>query len=180
MAASLSLAKGWQVEKSIAKGEGGSVAATTLTVSAKDHGEKVTLRVSCRADGLVSAGLVLSKPTETEDVSETSIARYAQVFIDFPGERKTKILLRSSLSDKHLQFDHSSTPSEDPEADLLGAERWSVEKLVRRLAFSNRVTFRVSIDGSQDFQESFNIAGFKELAAPLAKQCPKLGEWISR
>jgi hypothetical protein len=174
--ASLCLAEPWRLESNTTTGESGPVAITTLTVSERDHGEQVDLRISCRADGLVSAGLRVSKPVEREDVTETSTARYASVLIRFPKERETKILLRASLSDKWLQFDDSSTRP-DPEAEPLSMERWSVERLVRQLVSHRKVTFRVSIEGSQDFQEGFNITGFKELAEPLAKQCPSLGEW---
>jgi hypothetical protein len=176
--ASLCLAEPWRLESNTTTRESGPVAITTLTVSERDHGEQVDLRVSCRADGLVSAGLRLSKPVEREDVTETATARYASVLIRFPKEHETRILLRASLSDKWLQFNESSAHPDDPEAESLSSERWSVEKLVRQLASHRKVTFRVSIEGSQDFQEGFDITGFKELAAPLAKQCPSLGEWI--
>jgi hypothetical protein len=176
--ASLCLAESWKLESNTTKGESGPVAVTTLSVSEEDHGEQVTLRVSCRADGLVSAGLRLSKPVEREDVMETSTARYASVIIHFQKEREAKAVLRSTLGDKWLQFDDASTP-DDPEAEALSSERWSVERLVRQLGSHRKVTFRVSIEDSQDFQEGFNITGFRELAAPLAKQCPEFGEWLS-
>jgi hypothetical protein len=178
--ASLCLAEPWKLESNTTKGESGPVAVTTLSVSEEDHGEQVTLRVSCRADGLVSAGLRLSKAVEREDVMETSTAKYASVVIHFQKEREEKVVLRSTLGDKWLQFDDSSPRPDDPEAESLSSERWSVERLVRQLGSHRKVTFRVSIEDSQDFQEGFNMTGFKELAAPLAKQCPELGEWLSR
>jgi hypothetical protein len=176
--ASLCLAEPWQLETNSTKGESRSVAVTTLTVSERDHGEQVDLRVSCRADGLVSAGLRLSKAIEAEDVIQTSAARYASILIHFPKERETRVILRASLGDRWLQFDDSSPRSDDPEAESLSSELWSVEKLVRQLASHDKITLRVSIEDSQDFQEGFKISGFKDLAAPLAKQCPNLGEWI--
>lgn len=180
MMTSIGLAKSWQLEKTTTNTEKGPVDITMLTVTERDHGEDVALRVGCRADGVVSASLRLSKPTESEDVIATATARYVPVLIDFPRERPTRIFLRSTLGDRLLHFDDPSTQMADPENELLDLERWTVEKLVRRLASSSKITFGVSIDGSQDFQESFNIAGFRELAAPLANQCPKLGEWLSR
>jgi hypothetical protein len=180
MVTDLALAERWQLEKSMVSVKDASVAVTTLTVAEEDHGEQVALRVSCRADGAVSAGLRLSKPVEREDIYETSKGRYASVLVRFPKERETKVLLRSSLADKWLQFDDASTSLGDPEVEPLGLELWSVERLVRRLASSSRVTFRVSIEDSQDFQEGFNITGFTEMATPLIKECPKLSEWLRR
>ncbi len=176
--ASLCIAEPWELQTNPMKGEGKTVAVTTLTVSEKDHGEQVDLQVSCRADGLVSAGLRLSKAIEAEDVIQTPVARYASILIHFPKERETRVILRASLGDRWLQFDDSSPRPADPEAESLSSELWSVERLIRQLASHDRITLRVSIEDSQDFQEGFKISGFRNLAAPLAKQCPNLGEWI--